>query len=160
MLVQTNFSPALVEKQQTKMVKSMQGTYHCVTQFNIKPRKSAEHNYFIVIKVSYLQKIATCFSQEAILRQSPYQIQGTYDEQHNAYWNTTTYRGTGIHHFQLKCMVFVYVTERPHPVLTYQNGKHVRYTNLMSLAILFHFLCAQHVTDINISITRSLRLFC
>ena len=31
-------------------------------------------------------------------------------------------------------------------------------TNLMSLAILFHFLCAQHVSDINISIFRSLRL--
>jgi len=29
----------------------------------------------------------------------------------------------------------------------------------MSLAILFHFLCAQHVSDINISI-RGLRLFC
>ena len=33
-------------------------------------------------------------------------------------------------------------------------------TNLMSLAILFHFLCAQHVSDINISIFRSLRLCC
>jgi len=30
----------------------------------------------------------------------------------------------------------------------------------MSLAILFHFLCAQHISDINISIIRSLRLFC
>jgi len=30
----------------------------------------------------------------------------------------------------------------------------------MSLAILFHFLCAQHVSDINISIIRSLRQFC
>jgi len=30
----------------------------------------------------------------------------------------------------------------------------------MSLAILFHFLCAQHDSDINISIIRSLRLFC
>ena len=30
----------------------------------------------------------------------------------------------------------------------------------MSLAILFHVLCAQHVSDINISIIRSLRLFC
>ena len=30
----------------------------------------------------------------------------------------------------------------------------------MSLAILFHFLCAQHVSDINIAIFRSLRLFC
>jgi len=30
----------------------------------------------------------------------------------------------------------------------------------MSVAILFHFLCAQHVSDINISIIRSLRLFC
>ena len=30
----------------------------------------------------------------------------------------------------------------------------------MSLAILFHFICAQHVSDINISIIRSLRLFC
>jgi len=30
----------------------------------------------------------------------------------------------------------------------------------MSLAVLFHFLCAQHVSDIHISITRSLRLFC
>jgi len=27
----------------------------------------------------------------------------------------------------------------------------------MSLAILFHFLCAKHVSDINISIIRSLR---
>ena len=32
-----------------------------------------------------------------------------------------------------------------------------RKTNLMSLAILFHFLCVQHVSDINISIIRSLR---
>jgi len=30
----------------------------------------------------------------------------------------------------------------------------------MSLAILFHFLCAQHVSEINISIIRTLRLFC
>ena len=30
----------------------------------------------------------------------------------------------------------------------------------MSLAILFHFLCAQHVSDINMSILRSLRLCC
>jgi len=30
----------------------------------------------------------------------------------------------------------------------------------MSLAILFQFLCAQHVSDINISIIGSLRLFC
>jgi len=30
----------------------------------------------------------------------------------------------------------------------------------MSLAILFHFLCAQHVSDINTSIMMSLRLFC
>ena len=33
-------------------------------------------------------------------------------------------------------------------------------TNLMSLAILFHFLCAQHVSDINITTIRSLRLCC
>ena len=33
-------------------------------------------------------------------------------------------------------------------------------TNLMSLAILFHFLCVQHVSDVNISIIRSLRLCC
>jgi len=30
----------------------------------------------------------------------------------------------------------------------------------MSLAILFHFLCAQHVSEINVSIIRSLRLCC
>jgi len=30
----------------------------------------------------------------------------------------------------------------------------------MSLAILFYFLCAQHVSDINMSIIGSLRLFC
>ena len=30
----------------------------------------------------------------------------------------------------------------------------------MSLAILFHFLCVQRISDINISIIRSLRLFC
>jgi len=30
----------------------------------------------------------------------------------------------------------------------------------MVLDILFHFLCAQHVSDINISIIRSLRLLC
>jgi len=29
----------------------------------------------------------------------------------------------------------------------------------MSLAILFHLFCAQHVSDINISIIRTLRLF-
>ena len=34
------------------------------------------------------------------------------------------------------------------------------FINLMSLANLFHFLCAQHVSDINISIIRSLRQFC
>jgi len=33
-------------------------------------------------------------------------------------------------------------------------------TNLMSLASLFHLLCAQHVSDINIPIFRSLRLCC
>ena len=33
-------------------------------------------------------------------------------------------------------------------------------TNLMSLAILFHFLCAQYVSDINISVIRNLRLCC
>ena len=33
-------------------------------------------------------------------------------------------------------------------------------TKLMSLAILFHFLCAQNVSDINIDIIRSLRLCC
>ena len=33
-------------------------------------------------------------------------------------------------------------------------------TNLLSVAILFQFLCAQHVSDINISIIRSLRLCC
>ena len=33
-----------------------------------------------------------------------------------------------------------------------------RKTNLMSLAVLLHFLCAQHVSDINIAIIRSLRL--
>jgi len=32
--------------------------------------------------------------------------------------------------------------------------------NLMPLAILFNFLYAQHISDINISIIRSLRLFC
>ena len=32
--------------------------------------------------------------------------------------------------------------------------------NLMSLAILFHFLRTEHVSDINIAIIRSLRLFC
>ena len=33
-------------------------------------------------------------------------------------------------------------------------------TNLMSLAILFHFLCAQQVSVINITVFRSLRLCC
>ena len=33
-------------------------------------------------------------------------------------------------------------------------------TKLMSLVILFYFLCTQHVSDINISIIRSLRLCC
>jgi len=30
----------------------------------------------------------------------------------------------------------------------------------MSLVVLFHFLCTQHVSDVNISIIRSLRLCC
>jgi len=33
-------------------------------------------------------------------------------------------------------------------------------TNLKSLAMLFHFLCAKHISEINISIIRSLGLFC
>jgi len=33
-------------------------------------------------------------------------------------------------------------------------------TNLMSLAILFHFSRTQHASDINISIVRSLQLCC
>ena len=33
-------------------------------------------------------------------------------------------------------------------------------TSLISFAILFHFLCTQYVSDINISIIRSLRLCC
>ena len=41
-------------------------------------------------------------------------------------------------------------------------NKHIiveeRKTNLISIAILFHFLYSQHVSDINISIIRSLRL--
>ena len=32
-------------------------------------------------------------------------------------------------------------------------------TNLMPLAFFFHFSCAQHVSDINVSIIRGLRLF-
>jgi len=36
----------------------------------------------------------------------------------------------------------------------------LKHNLMMSLANLFHFLCAQHVSDINISIIRSLRLFC
>jgi len=36
----------------------------------------------------------------------------------------------------------------------------LKHNLMMSLAILFHFLFAQHVSDTNISIIRSLRLFC
>ena len=42
-------------------------------------------------------------------------------------------------------------------IKTSWNGWQMK-TNLMSLAILFHLLCAQHISDINISIFRSLRL--
>jgi len=44
-------------------------------------------------------------------------------------------------------------------ILRLRNEKNLveeRKTNLMSLAILFHFLCAQLDSDINISIIRSL----
>ena len=41
-------------------------------------------------------------------------------------------------------------------ILIFENKK----ANLTSLAFLFHFLFAQNVSDINISIIRSLRLFC
>src|SRR5215510_11029314 len=41
-------------------------------------------------------------------------------------------------------------------IVIVEEGK----TNLMSLAILFHLLCAQHVSDINIAIIRSSRLCC
>ena len=46
------------------------------------------------------------------------------------------------------------------PVCQIVNTKKIeeRKTNLMSLIILFHLLCAQHVSDINIAIFRSLRL--
>ena len=39
-------------------------------------------------------------------------------------------------------------------------GYSLQQTNLMSLAILFHFVCTQHISDFNISIIRSLRLCC
>ena len=42
------------------------------------------------------------------------------------------------------------------PPLSFNEWK----TNLMSLSILFHFLCAQNVLDINVSFIRSLRLCC
>jgi len=45
---------------------------------------------------------------------------------------------------------------RPCIIVIVEEGK----TNLMSPAVLFHFLCAQHVLNINISIIRSLRLCC
>ena len=44
------------------------------------------------------------------------------------------------------------------PVMTWSLDEWKTY--LMSLAILFRLLCAQHVSDINISIFRSLRLCC
>jgi hypothetical protein len=53
--------------------------------------------------------------------------------------------------YKLKCLSDVYWTCI---IVIVEELK----TNLMSLAILFHFLCAQHVSDINISIIRSLRL--
>ena len=44
----------------------------------------------------------------------------------------------------------------PYIIVIFEEQK----TNFLSLVILFHFLCAQHVSDINISIIRTLRLFC
>jgi len=52
--------------------------------------------------------------------------------------------------------VFFLMFIGPCIIMTVEEWK----TSLMSLAISFHFLCARHVSDINISIIRSLRLFC
>ena len=57
--------------------------------------------------------------------------------------------------FQSACFTISYVYRTVHHCDSWRIK-----TNLMSLAILFHFLWAQHVSDINISIIRSLRLFC
>ena len=50
--------------------------------------------------------------------------------------------------------IFLLMFIGPCIIVTVEEWK----TNLMSLAILFHLLCAQHVSDINISIIRSFRL--
>ena len=56
-----------------------------------------------------------------------------------------------VHYFQLNLMFI-----GPCNIVIVEEWK----TSLMSLAISFHFLCAQHVSDINISILRSLRPCC
>ena len=45
-------------------------------------------------------------------------------------------------------------------ILQINNIVENKKANLMSLIFLFHFLCAEHVSDINISIIRSLGLVC
>ena len=83
----------------------------------------------------------------------------TYDRRLGAYNNTFVW-----HKLQLKpsllvlaesVLVYVYLMFiGPCIIAIVEEWK----TNLMSLTILFHLLCAQHVSDINISIFRSLRL--
>ena len=65
--------------------------------------------------------------------------------------NKSKYRETQF--YQINQVLFWTITNT---VILVEEWK----TNLMSLAILFYFLCAQHVSDINISIIRSLRLCC
>ena len=58
-----------------------------------------------------------------------------------------SYCHTGTHH-----LIFI----GPCVIVTVQNKR----PTWCHLLFLFHVLCAQHVSDINISIIRSLRLFC
>jgi len=57
--------------------------------------------------------------------------------------------------FQLKRIIHL-IFIGPCITVIVENKKN----NLISLTVLFHFLCAQHVLDINISIIRSSQLFC
>ena len=51
--------------------------------------------------------------------------------------------------------LLIYILKmKPHKAINW------RIKDQLDVTILFHFLCAQHVSDINMSIIRSLRLFC
>jgi len=91
----------------------------------------------------YIKIVSKKYTAQSITRSELFE----YQIHESLHWNIGfSYKTYGV------CFTFI----GPCIIVIVEEQK----TNFMSLVILFHFLCTQHVSDINTSIIRSLRLFC